>query len=339
MQFPRRLPCALLLAGALLGIIPADSYGAEAPHVTGRPRIGLVLAGGGAKGGAHVGVLKVLEELHVPVDCIAGTSMGALIGGGYAAGIPADDLEKFLVGIDWKKVVGSQGRRDLEPIEQKRTGPTYSNEFEFGVTPDGLATPAGLINTSNVEDLLRVYVARARLETDFDKLPIPYRAVATDMVSSKMIVLGEGDLATAMRASMAIPGGFAPVVMDNMILSDGGLVRNIPVDIARNLCADQVIVVNLVEPEADPLKLQSATSLLGRAMDVMIIANEELQLASLKPGDVRIDVIMGDIGTADFERVPETVPLGVTAARKMADELRKYAVPEAQYVAWRRSVT
>ena len=223
----------------------------------GRPRIGLVLAGGGAKGGAHVGVLKVLEELHVPIDCIAGTSMGALIGGGYAAGIPADELEKFLIAIDWKRVVGSQGRRDLEPIEQKRSGPTYSNEFEFGVTPNGLATPAGLINTSNVEDLLRVYVARARLETDFDKLPIPYRAVATDMVSSKMIVLDKGDLATAMRASMAIPGGFAPVVMDDMILSDGGLVRNIPVDIARNLCADQVIVVNLVEPEADPMKLQS----------------------------------------------------------------------------------
>jgi NTE family protein len=338
MQFPRRLPCVLLFAGALLGSCPL-SYGAEAPHVAGRPRIGLVLAGGGAKGGAHVGVLKVLEELHVPVDCIAGTSMGALIGGGYAAGIPADELEKFLVGIDWKKVVGSQGRRDLEPIEQKRSGPTYSNDFEFGVTPKGLVAPAGLVNTSNVEDLLRVYVARARLETDFSKLPIPYRAVATDMVSSRMVVLDKGDLATAMRASMAIPGAFAPVVMDDMILSDGGLVRNIPVDIARNLCADQVIVVNLVEPEADPLKLQAATQLLSRAMDVMIIANEELQLSSLKPGDIRIDVIMGDIGTADFERVPDTVPLGITAARQMASELSKYSVPEAQYVAWRTGVT
>jgi NTE family protein len=159
------------------------------------------------------------------------------------------------------------------------------------------------------------------------------------MVSSKMIVLGEGDLATAMRASMAIPGGFAPVIMDKMILSDGGLVRNIPVDIARNLCADQVIVVNLVEPDANPLKLQGATQLLSRAMDVMIIANEELQLSSLKPGDVRIDVIMGDITTADFERVPETVPLGIDAARRMSAELSKYSVPEAQYVAWRTSVT
>jgi len=339
MSFRRRFQCVVLLAGALQALNPIVSVAAEVPQATGRPRVGLVLAGGGAKGGAHVGVLKVLEELHVPIDCIAGTSMGALIGGGYAAGIPADELEKFLVNIDWKKVVGSQGRRDLEPIEQKRSGPTYSNEFEFGITPQGVVAPGGLINTSNIEDLLRVYVARARLETDFNKLPIPYRAVATDMVSSKMVVLDQGDLATAMRASMAIPGGFSPVILDDMILSDGGLVRNIPIDIARNLCADQVIVVNLVEPEADPVKLQSATQLLARSMDVMIIANEELQLASLRPGDVRIDVIMGDIGTADFERVPDTVPLGVTAARQMSDALSKFSVPEPQYVAWRTGVT
>ena len=333
-----RLPC--LLAGALLAVTSVSAFSAEAPGTTtARPRIGLVLAGGGAKGGAHVGVLKVLEEMRVPIDCIAGTSMGALIGGGYAAGIPANDLEKFLVSIDWKRVVGSQGRRDLEPIEQKRSGPTYSNEFEFGITPNGIAAPSGLVNTSNVEDLLRVYVARARLETDFDKLPIPYRAVATDMVSSKMVVLDNGDLATAMRASMAIPGAFAPVLMDKMILSDGGLVRNIPIDVARNLCADRVIVVNLVEPDSDPQKLQSATQLLSRTMDVMIIANEELQLATIGPDDVRIDVIMGDIGTADFERVPETVPLGVEAARRVAGALAKFAVPEAQYAAWRKDVT
>ena len=122
-----------------------------------------MLAGGGAKGGAHVGVLKVLEEMRVPIDCIAGTSMGALVGGGYASGIPAKDLETFVTTINWKKVVGSQGRRDLEPIEQKRDGATYSNDFEFGITPDGLVLPGGLVNTSNIEDLLRSYVATARL--------------------------------------------------------------------------------------------------------------------------------------------------------------------------------
>ena len=126
---------------------------------------------------------------------------------------------------------------------------------------------------------------------------------------------------------------------EDQILTDGGLVRNIPIDIARNLCADVVIVVNLVEPAADPAKLQSATQLLSRTMDVMIVANEELQLATLRPGDVRIDVEMGSIGTADFERVPETVPLGEAAARKMSSALTKYAVPETQYLAWRTGVT
>jgi NTE family protein len=176
-----------------------------------------VLAGGGAKGGAHVGVLKVLEELRVPIDCIAGTSMGALVGAGYASGIPAAELEKFLIGIEWRKVVGGEGRRDLEPIEQKREGATYSNNLELGLGPQGIIVPGGLVNTANIDDLLRSYVASARLETSFDRLPIPYRAIATDMVSGQMVVLDDGDLATAMRASMAIPGAFAPVITDRHV--------------------------------------------------------------------------------------------------------------------------
>ena len=333
---PRALG-VLVLLNALLMSSPASR--AENAEGAKRPRVGLVLAGGGAKGGAHVGVLKVLENLHVPIDCIAGTSMGALVGGGYASGIPAAELEKFVTSIEWGKVIGSQGRRDLEPIEQKRAGATYSNDLEFGVTPRGVATPGGLINTSNVEDLLRTYVASARLKTDFDELPIPYRAVATDMVSGQMVVLDQGDLATAMRASMAIPGAFAPVLMDDKILSDGGLVRNIPIDVARELCADVVIVVNLVEPAADPMKLQSAAQLLSRTMDVMIGANETLQLQTMRAGDVLINIEMGDIGTADFERVPETIPLGESATRAMSAALAPYAVTEPQYLAWRNAVT
>jgi NTE family protein len=199
--------------------------------------------------------------------------------------------------------------------------------------------PGGLVNTSNIEDLLRTYVANARMLDQFDKLPIPFRAVATDMVTGRMVVLKDGDLATAMRASMAIPGAFAPVIMDKLILNDGGLVRNIPIDVARELCADRVIVVNLVEPDVDPKRLRSATQLLSRTMDVMIEANETLQLQTLRPGDVRIDVAMGDITTADFERVPDTIPLGEAAARAKATELAAYTVPEAQYTAWRQRVT
>jgi len=329
---------ALATCLAIVGTLACSTPALPASEA-GRPRIGLVLAGGGAKGGAHVGVLKVLEQMHVPVDCIAGTSMGGLVGGGYASGIPAADLEKFVTQIDWKRVVGNQGRRELEPIEQKRTGATYSNDFEFGITAEGVTTPGGLVNTSNIEDLLRGYVASARLKTDFDELPIPFRAVATDMVSGKMVVLDQGDLATALRASMAIPGAFSPVEFDDKVLSDGGLVRNIPIDVARELCADVVIVVNLVEPAADPRKLRSAAQLFSRTMDVMIEANETLQLQTLRPDDVRIDVFMGSIGTADFERVPETIPLGEQAARAQAENLARLALPEAQYAAWRGSVT
>ena len=315
---------------------PAQPY---AVATSDRPRIGLVLAGGGAKGGAHVGVLKVLEEMRVPIDCIAGTSMGALVGAGYASGIPANALQEFLVEIDWKSVVGGLGQRDLQPIEQKRAGVTYSNNFELGLKDKRVVVPGGIVNTSGIEDLLRTYVARARMQSSFDRLPIPFRAVATDMITGEMVVLDKGDLATAMRASMAIPGAFAPVVTDEYILADGGMVRNIPVDVARELCADVVIVVNLVEPSAQREKLQSATQLLTRSTDVMLQANETLQLRTLTERDVRIDVAMGDIGTADFERVPDTIPLGEAATRAAADRLARLAVPEPEYLAWRQKVT
>lgn len=337
-------PCASLLIGLLWGSCLVSAAGAETAQGSGefngeRPRIGLVLAGGGAKGGAHVGVLKVLEGLHVPIDCIAGTSMGALVGAGYASGIPAPELEGFITGINWKSVVGGLGQRDLQPVEQKRAGETYSNSLEVGIQDGSIKLPGGLVNTSGIENLLRTYVARSRMQPNFDRLPIPFRAVATDMVTGEMVVIGRGDIATAMRASMAIPGAFAPVTTDRYILSDGGMVRNIPVDVARELCADVVIVVNLVEPEVKPEKLQTATQLLSRSMDVMIQANEELQLQSLTDRDIRIDVRMGDIGTSDFERVPDTIPLGEEAARLMTDRLRALAVSDAQYLAWREKVT
>jgi NTE family protein len=284
-------------------------------------------------------VLKVIEEMRVPIDCIAGTSMGALIGAGYASGQPAAEIESFLNGIDWSSVVGGAGRRSLEPIEQKRLATDASTPIELGFQQGHIVTPGGLTNSSGIDDLLRTYVARSRMVADFDRLPIPFRAVATDMISGKMVVLDHGDLATAMRASMAIPGAFSPVVGNGYILSDGGMVRNIPVDVARDTCAEVVIVVNLVEPPAQPDKLLQATGLLARSMEVMLEANEIIQLQTLTERDIRIDVPMGDIGTADFLRVPETFPLGEAAARAVADRLAEYSASEMEYTAWRQHVT
>lgn len=326
---------ALSLETTLVQAADPGSTAAAAP----RPRVGLVLAGGGAKGGAHVGVLKVLEEMHVPIDCIAGTSMGAVVGAGYASGISSSDMTTFLLGVDWKSVVGGLGQRGMEPIEQKRQGVTYSNTLQLGVRDAHVVMAPGLVNTSGIENLLRSFVAGARSQTDFDRLPIPFRAVATDMVSGSMVVLDHGDLATAMRASMAIPGAFAPVLLDDQVLADGGLMRNIPVDVARKLCADVVIVVNLVEPPPKAENMRSPAQLLGRTMDVMIEANETQQLQSITAQDVRIDVEMGDIGTADFERIGETIPLGEAATRKVAAQLARFAVPADQYAQWRSRIT
>jgi NTE family protein len=320
---------------ALCALTAFASHSAEPVE---RPRIGLVLAGGGAKGGAHVGVLKVLEELRVPIDCIAGTSMGALVGGGYASGQSAAEIEAFISGIDWMAIVGGKGRRNLEPFEQKRLSTEANTTLRLGLRDGGIVTPSGLANSSAIDDLLRAYVARSRLVTDFDKLPVPYRAVATDMISGNMVVLDHGDLANAMRASMAIPGAFSPVVGEGYILADGGMVRNIPVDVARNTCADIVIVVNLVEPPATADKLVQATQLLSRSMDVMFEVNEKIQLQSLTERDIRIDVPMGDITTSDFDRTPETIPLGEAAAREVADRLAALSVSNAEYTAWRQDI-
>lgn len=343
----RRLACAaaacLLAAQPALATDPPPAADTKTnssltPDMP-RPRIGLVLSGGGAQGGAHAGALEVLEELRVPVDCIAGTSVGAVIGGGYASGIPAKQLREFVLGIDWQSVVGGLGRRDLQPIEQKRAGVTYSNELEFGLRRGRITAPGGVVNTSDIDNLLRGYVARSRMQTEFDQLPIPFRAVATDMISGEMVVLDRGDLAMAMRASMAFPGIFAPVHTDEHVLADGGMVRNIPVDVVRELCAEIVIVVNLLRTEFSREQLQSAVKMLHRGMDVMIQANEQVQLRSLTEQDVLIEVPMGDIGVADFDRVQETVELGEQATRAAAVRLAALSLSPEQYRAWREGVT
>ncbi|MBV8877314.1 MAG: patatin-like phospholipase family protein, partial [Gammaproteobacteria bacterium] len=303
-----------------------------------RPRVGLALAGGGARGGAHIGVLKVLEELHVPIDCIAGTSMGALVGGGYASGMRAAEIEQFVTHVDWKSVVGGVGSRDLLPAEQKRFNDT-SGSVELGLKNGRIIPPSGLIASSRIEDVLRAYVAQARAVADFDRLPIPYRAVATDMLTGNMVVIGRGDIAGAMRASMAIPGAFAPVVTSQYVLADGFIVRNLPIDVARNLCADVVIAVNLAKPTAPREQLIGPASLVSRSNDIMMEANERAQLETLTARDVRIDVELGDFSAADFERTAETIPLGEQAARAMAARLASLSVTPAEYAAWRNRVT
>jgi NTE family protein len=329
-----RMPLLLLL---LAGIsLPALNAAADSET---RPRIGLVLGGGGAKGAAHIGVLRVLDELRIPISCVTGTSMGALIGGTFASGMPVEEIARATTDIDWSRTVGGAGQRDRMPIERKIAGASYSNDLEVGIREGAVVLPGGLLKTQDIEDVIRQLVNSARFQRDFDKLPIPFRAVATDMVSGKMVVMGDGDLSVAMRASMAVPGAFSPVVLDGQVLSDGGMVRNVPIDIARELCADVVIAVWLVSPQIKAEDLDSALALVTRSMDVMIEANVQAQLATLTPADVGIAVPMGDIGTSDFQRVAEAIALGLAAADAQRDELRRFSVTEPEYLAWREAIT
>ena len=323
-------------AGYLAAIVLLLALTAHADELSDRPRIGLVLSGGGAKGAAHVGVLEVLDELRIPIDCITGTSMGALVGGTFATGTTAAELDTAVRMIDWSRTVGGAGLRDLAPIHRKLSGANYSNHLEFGVGADGLRTPDALIPTQEIEEVIRHLISDARYVRDFDELPIPFAAVATDMISGRMVVLDDGDLSVAMRASMAIPGVFSPVEVDGMTLADGGLVRNLPVDVARDLCADVVIAVWLESPPVDTAALGSPVTLLARSLDLMMVANEREQLATLEPQDIEIAIPVGDLNSGDFDRAPEAIEKGRIAAQALADELSRLSLSESAYAAWRR---
>ena len=341
---PRRtLQRALCLAAALLASVPGLAAGstpaAEATAASSRPRVGLVLGGGGAKGAAHVGVLDVREEMRIPVDCVVGTSMGALVGGAYASGLDAEELDRAIRAISWQEAIAFKGQRERQPMHRKLGGVTYSNSLEFGLRDGRLVAPAGIINTQNIEQTIQYLVSRSRGIKDFDQLPIQYRAVATDMQRGEMVVLSQGSLAQAMRASMSVPGVFAPVNVDGRVLGDGGLTRNVPVDVARQTCADVVIAVAVPNPVPTFEDLQSPLTQVARTMDVLIGANEKQQLDTLGPQDVAIIVPMGDIGSASFDKVAAAIPLGRAAALGQRDALARYALPEDQYRAWRASVS
>jgi NTE family protein len=311
--------------------------GSSAAPTAPRPRVGLVLGGGGAKGAAHVGVLSVLEEMRVPIDCIVGTSVGALVGGTFASGLTAAEVDEAIRGISFQQALAFEGERAHQPMRRKLAGDIYSNRFEFGVRNGGLTAPAGFINTQNIEQTIGLLVARSLGVRDFDRLPIPFRAIATDMQTGEMVVLAKGDLAEAMRASMSVPGVFAPVTMDGRVLGDGGLSRNVPVDIARETCADVVIAVSVPNPVPTAEELQSPLTMVMRTIDVLVGANERQQLATLGPDDVSIVVPMGDITSGSFDRANEAIPLGREAALAKREQLARLSVGEQEYAAWRDS--
>lgn len=299
-----------------------------------RPKIGLVLSGGGARGAAHIGVIQVLEELRVPVDYIAGTSMGSIIGGLYATGVSADDIEELTTRIDWKKMFSDTVPRPQQFYRQKAGKENYLLSIEVD-SREGLALPKGLVTGRKLDLTLRALTLGAG--EDFDAFPIPFRAVATDVETGEMAVLGKGDIARSLRASMAIPVAFSPVEIDGRLLVDGGVARNLPVDVARAMGADVVIAVNIGTPLSTRDQLDNFLAITDQTTGFLTNRNVAEQIKTLKPSDILITPDLGDISTASFTRMNEAVKIGRQAAQAAAQELRRYSLGTDEYQAIRNN--
>ena len=309
---------------------PAANPSAANPPAARRPRIGLVLSGGGARGVAHVGVLKVLEDMHVPVDAIAGTSMGAVVGGLYASGLSAREIEKIMTSLNWQDAFRDRPPREDLTLRRKQEDQSFLVKFPLGVRGGRILLPKGLIEGQSLNELLRRLTLPVVRITKFDDLPTRFRAVATDLESGEPVVLDSGDLTSAMRASMSAPGIFAPVEREGRILVDGGIADNVPVDIARRMGVDIVIVVDVGAPLLGRDRLKDVTSISNQMLAILIRRNAEQQLATLGPKDVLIAPPLGEASSFDFGAVGRVIGAGEAAARADAPALRQLAVSEQE---------
>ena len=298
------------------------------------PRLVLVLSGGGARGAAHVGVLKVLEELHVVPDLVVGTSMGSIVGGLYAAGWTPQEIEEYLKSVDWSQMFTDQVGRNEESFRRKQDDTVYLVPLKLrfkGIRP---YIPLGILGGQRLELLLKSLEFESTSEHDFDKLPIPYRAVAADIGTGEAIVLGEGSLSTAMRASMSISGAFAPVVIDGRKLVDGGAVANLAVGIAQKLGAKKVVAVDISSPLSEAGEMGSFVSILNQMSGLLTVGNVQTDVQRLGKEDVYVRPELGDITFTDFKRAEEAVKIGEEAARAKLAELKQLGASEEDWQAF-----
>ena len=326
----------LAVGVACLAAAPAGAQDpAQAPR--GAKRLALVLSGGGARGAAHIGVLKVLEEQHVVPDLIVGTSMGSIVGGLYAAGYSPDEIEAVLRSLDWDAVFFDRVDRADRSFRRKQDDTPYFIPFKLRFKDGKPYLPSGLFAGQRLEFILRSLALRATSVENFDDLPIPFRAVAMDLSTAEAVVLGAGKLADAMRASMSIPGAFAPVVIDGRPLVDGGSAANLPVGIAQRLGADTVIAVDISSPLETDVRDRSFLEVLNQLTSFLTSGSVQADIQLLRPGDVLIRPDLGDITFSSFDSATEAVAIGERTARSMAAELRPFAATPERWEEFRRT--
>lgn len=314
---------ALFASALALTCIFAGGVAAEPPQP--RPKVALVLSGGGAMGIAHVGVIQELEKLGIRPDIVVGTSMGSIVGGLYASGMSGTDLQRAVETMDWDAIFDPSPPRAGLSYREKQLQADFPVKASVGVVGSSIRTPESLVSDANLLlELRRLVRVRAAAPT-FDQLPIPFRAVATDIETGEKVVIDRGELAGAMRASMSVPGVFAPYRLNGKLLVDGGMADNVPIDVARSLGADIVIVAATQTPMAPAEKIRGVTDVLGQTVTMLILANERQQLATLKPGDVLISVKVGALTAADFKQGAAFVKLGHEAAQAQTQGLERVA--------------
>lgn len=321
-------PRALGLAACFLVGLGCSAAPAAAQEAAPRPRVGLALGGGSARGLAHVGVLRWLEEHRIPVDVVAGTSMGGLIGAAYATGMSADEIRQLLRDTDWDLILKADAPYRLKGYRRKEDARDYPVKLEMGLRK-GLALPSGLNPGHHIGLLLSRIALPYSTLYDFDALPIPFRCVATDMKQAESVVIGSGSLGTALRATMAIPAVFDPVHDGERLLSDGGVLNNVPADVVKAMGADVVIAVKVGSPSSDPVS-ESILGLADRAIALMMekLADPRLALADL--------VILPDlerVSGADYRDSEAIAQKGYEAAQRHAAWLGHLSLDEE---AWRR---
>ncbi|MGL1958917.1 MAG: patatin-like phospholipase family protein [Colwellia sp.] len=296
-----------------------------------RPKIGLVLSGGGAKGAAHIGVLKVLEKNHIPIDYVVGTSIGSYVGGLYALGYSVDDIERIMLELPWDEGYSDFIPRELLTFENKKLRDRYNLTFRLGYSEGEIKTPSGLLLGQSAGQLLKTSTDVVPTFDNFDHLAIPYRAIASDIATAKVVVLSNGSISQAMRASAAVPGVVDPVNIDGQLLVDGGITNNMPVDVAKTMGADIVIAVDIGSPLLAQKDINNTLDVINQLSTVLTNTTTLQQRNNLTEQDILLRPAIDNLSTTDFSIMPQALVLGEKVALSAKDRLVKLSINAQEY--------
>lgn len=332
----RRVFQSLLLALSLVlcSVVSAETVQADSSMLT-RPKVALVLSGGGARGFSHVGVIRELERLGVRIDIVAGTSMGAMVGGGYASGYSVEQMQDIILGVDWKEMFAL--RPDRDEINWRRRQDDFKGlgTQEIGLSKKGVLFPDSVVPAQHLEIFLRSITRHVSSVTDLSKLSIPFAAIATDLDTGEAVVMQKDvTLADAMRSSMSVPGAFSPFPYKNHVLVDGGLAQNLPIEQAKAMGADIIIAVNAGTPLGKSKDIHSVAGVMGQMIGILTERNVDHSKSLLTEKDILITTDLTGFNAGDFQKAEAIIEAGEKSAQKYEPQLKRLAVSQKAFEQW-----